>query len=496
MVRKFTEGRMLAYASGNFGKALVFSGADLTILFLLTDLLGLSAMAAGSLMLFALCGDLVFDLVAARLVIRLRHAGKGYRWMVAAAAIPCGLAFALLYAMPALGMREIWALALALLVFRGAYAVIDVPHNALMAQITSDSRARGRVSGYRLMFSTAAALALATILTPLVQQAGSEQAFDRLAITGMIAGMVFIVTMILCALTSNDGAGRPIADTPCEDGIAIPLGDPMVMAMALLGLLTGFFVPAFARTLLYIGSYVVARPELVPGLLLALTFGQFAGVLLWTALTGRFSKSALLAMGGGAGAIGLILFALCLPWPAALIGCAALIGFGLASVYMLPWGLLADAVDVVAWRHGRRFETGMFAGYLVVVKASGAASAAAIGWVLDGLGYVPGQAQAPAVQAGIIALGLGLPLIGCLSAILLMRRFDLGHARHARLIAGLARRRARRDAQSGAEPVSGLKRGLAKSSGDGSTGAGGLALSAQARQSISRSMVAPAVARS
>ena len=133
---------MLAYASGNFGKALVFSGADLTILFLLSDVLNLGATTAGWLMLAALCGDLIFDLLAARLTIRLRHVGKGYRWMVAVAATPCAIAFALLYAMPLLGARQLWMLAMALLIFRGAYAIIDVPHNALMAQVTSDSSAR------------------------------------------------------------------------------------------------------------------------------------------------------------------------------------------------------------------------------------------------------------------------------------------------------------------------------------------------------------------
>lgn len=483
---------MLAYASGNFGKALVFGGADLTILFLLTDVLGLGGTTAGWLMLSALCGDLVFDLVAARLVIRLRQAGKGYRWMVAVAATPCALAFALLYAMPALGARHLWMLAAALLVFRGAYAVIDVPHNALMAQVTSDSRARGRVSGYRLFFSTASALVIATLLTPLVQRAGSDQAFDRLALTGAVAGGLFLLTMILCAGTcGNSPAGSTRPSEAGQDGIGVPLRDPMVIAMGLLALLTGFAAPAFGRMLLYVGSYVVHRPDLVATLLLALTVGQFAGVLLWTAMTGRFSKSALLAMGHGVSAIGLVAFSLCLSSPAALTVCASVIGFGLASVFMLPWGLLADAVDVVEWRHGRRFETGLFAFYLVVVKASGAASTSLIGWTLGWLGYVPGQPQAVAVQAGMVALGLGIPLIGSLAAIALMRRFDLGHARHGRLLGALDRRR-----QSGADPVSGLKRGLPKSSGDGVTFAGGMALSAQARHSMSRSMAAPAAARS
>ena len=482
---------MLAYASGNFGKALVFGGAELTILFLLTDVFGLGGTTAGWLMLAALCGDLVFDLIAARLVIRLRQAGKGYRWMVAVAATPCALAFAFLYAMPMLGARQLWMLAAALLVFRGAYAIIDVPHNALMAQLTSDSRARGRVSGYRLLFSTASALVVATVLTPLVQRAGSDHAFDTMALAGVAAGGLFALTMILCAWTSGSGPARPAAHRSGPDGIRVPLRDPMVIGMGLLALLTGFAAPTFGRTLLYMGSYVVHRPDLVSTLLLALAAGQFAGVLCWTTLTSRFSKSALLAMGHGVSVLGLVAFCLCLSSPPMLLACAAVIGFGLASVFMLPWGLLADAVDVVEWRHGRRFETGLFAFYLVLVKASGAASTSLIGWTLGGLGYVPGQPQTLAVQAGIVGLGLGVPLIGSLAAIALMRRFALGHARHGRLLAALDRRR-----QSGADPVSGLNRGLLKSSGAGVTLAGGWALSAQARQSMSRSIAAPAAVRS
>jgi GPH family glycoside/pentoside/hexuronide:cation symporter len=341
-----------------------------------------------------------------------------------------------------------------------------------------------------LFFSTASALMVATVLTPLVQQAGSEQAFDRLALTGMVAGALFALTMTLCAWTSGNGTSRAMSLTG-QDGINVPLRDPMVIGMGLLALLTGFAAPAFGRMLLYMGSYVVHRPDLVAALLLALTVGQFAGVILWTAMTGRFSKSLLLAMGHAVSMIGLIAFSLCLSWPTALPACAAMIGFGLASVFMLPWGLLADAVDVVEWRHGRRFETGLFAFYLVVVKASGAASTSLIGWTLGWLGYVPGQPQTLSVQAGMLSLGLGIPLVGSLAAILLMRRFDLSHSRHGRLVRLLNRR-----GQSGAEPVSGLNRGLLKSSGAGVTLAGGLALSDQARQSMSRSMAAPAAVRS
>ncbi|MEJ8629978.1 hypothetical protein P0F65_09505 [Sphingomonas sp. I4] len=94
------------------------------------------------------------------------------------------------------------------------------------------------------------------------------------------------------------------------------------------------------------------------------------------------------------------------------------------------------------------------------------------------------------MRVGMVTLGLGVPLAGALLAMLLLRRFTLDHGRHASLLRALARR------QGVAEPVSGLKRGLVKSRGDGDTLAGGEALSAQARQSMSRSIAAPAAVRS
>ncbi|MBB5711022.1 MFS transporter [Sphingomonas xinjiangensis] len=433
-----SEARLFAYACGNFGKGLAFAGADLTMLFLLTDLLGLSAAAAGTLMLVAVAGDLAFDLLAAKLVLRLRRFGRDYRWVVVVGAVPCGTAFAALYALPVWGVTHWAILAGALLAFRGAYAVIDVPHNALMAQLTSDSRARGRVSGYRLLFSTAASLAVAAVLTPLVQRAGHENAFDTLALIGTIAGALFIVTMILSSVIGRSSA--PAALAASRDGIDIPLRDPLVIGMLLIALITGLAMPTFGRMLLYLSTYLLDRPDLARTMLLAMTAGQFAGVLAWTALTGRFDKSPLLAAGHGVSGVGLVLFGICLGRPDVLPICAALIGFGFASVFMLPWGLLADSVDFIALRHKRRMETGLFAGYLVAVKASGAAGSVLIGWSLGWLGYVPAQVQAEPVRLGMAAMGLGVPLAGCIGAMLVLRRFDIGHRRHARAVAALGRR--------------------------------------------------------
>jgi GPH family glycoside/pentoside/hexuronide:cation symporter len=436
-----TEARLVGYASGNFGKNLVFAGADVTFLYLLTDLFGLPGSVAGLLMLVAVAGDLVFDLLAALLVIRLRRAGKGYRWLILAGAIPAGGGFALLYGLPALGAERVWMVAAALLLFRGAYAVIDVPHNALMARMTVDSRARGRVSGYRLFFSTTSSLTVAALLTPTVQHAVSARMLELLALTGCLAGVLFAMTMAFSALASGRDVPPPAEGLGEGDGIAVPLREGLVLGMGLIAAITGFAVPTFERMLLYMGTYVFDRPESVSALLIAVTCGQFLGVPFWTMLTGRYDKSRLLAAGHLLCAGSLALFAFCMAWPPLLLACAVLIGAAFTCVFMLPWGLLADTVDFVAWRHGRRFETGLFAFYLVVVKASGAAANGVIGWSLGSLGYVPGAEQSALVRTGILVLGLGVPIAGSLGAFVMLRRFDIGHARHARVLAALSRRR-------------------------------------------------------
>ena len=437
---RFQELRLVAYSAANFGKNLVFSGADLTFLFILTELLGLPASRAASLMLVALAGDLVFDLIAAKLVIAQRRRGRGYRWLLAAGAFPCGIAFALVYSLPSLHSLSIWLLALTLMVFRGAYAVIDVPHNALMAQVTLDSSARGRVSGYRRFFSTTASLCVAMILTPLVQAAARIHEFGALSAVGIGAGAAFVATMIGSALFSRTLVASPRLNSVQGDGVAVPLGDPLLIAMAAIGVLSGLAVPAFERMLLYLGTYVFEAPELVPELLFALSMGQFVGVFLWTGLTRWIGNPRLLALGHAMCAICLTMLYFSLGSSRAMMASVLLLGIGQTSVFMLPWGILADVVDMIEWRYGRRYEAGIFAFYLVVVKASGAACSALIGFALEWSGYAPQIAQNGTVKATMLGLGLGLPLTGALIAMAVSGRLRIDHAAHARVVAALGRR--------------------------------------------------------
>ena len=74
--------RLIGYASGNFGKNLVWSTADITLLFILTDLIGLPVTSAALLMTIAVAGDLIFDLLAGAISAQVKAYGAGYRWLI------------------------------------------------------------------------------------------------------------------------------------------------------------------------------------------------------------------------------------------------------------------------------------------------------------------------------------------------------------------------------------------------------------------------------
>lgn len=431
--------RLIGYASGNFGKNLIWSTADITLLFILTDLIGLPITSAALLMTIAVAGDLVFDILAGAISAQVKAYSAGCRWLITYAAIPCGIAFMLLYALPWWSEHRLWTIASVLLVFRAAFAVVDLPHHAMMASVASDSRARGRTAGYRSFFSNISSLIIATFVVPLAEKSARLGDAAPLAAFGACAGLIFFVAMATSAMAgtpmSPSGRSRPKAFSL---RLSIPKLTPLFLGMLVIAVVMSFAVPMFSRTAIYYSTYVLNRPAFAGQLLAAITIGQFGGVVVWTSLVRYFDKTKLLIASHASTLAALCIFAASAANQIAMLVSSALMGVALLGVYMLPWGILPDVVDFCEVRQGFRQETTFFAMFLVVHKASGAASSGLIGWVLATTEYVPGAQQSHRVVSAIVFLAFGIPIVGALSAIATLLPLNIGHRRHEAAIRKLA----------------------------------------------------------
>jgi GPH family glycoside/pentoside/hexuronide:cation symporter len=439
---------VVGYASGNFGKAIFLGSIDVTLLFLLTDIIGMPPRQVSLLMFIMFLGDLVFDLGAGHVAARAERRGIGYPRLIALCVLPCACAFAVLYALPLLHAGTFALVALLLLVLRATYALIDVPHNSLLARVTTDSHARGRASGYRTLFSATASIVVATVIAPSMNVAAGQATPQRMTWLGTGAGLLFCATLLLAAWSSSKAGAHPSTPRAAAGGL-LPRPDRLIGAIAAIAVVTGFALPMFGKTMLYLCTYVLYDAGFAGRILLTLALSQIAGATLWIALVRRHDKTVLLALSHGVAAAGIVLFAAAGGQRVLLLACAALAGVGFAGVFMLPWGILADIVDVAEFRHRERRETLAFAAILVLLKAGGAAALATIGWSLGQLGYVPGAGQPPAVLLGMKLLAFGVPLLGSLVAIAVLLRLDVGHAMHARVCRINGRRRQRAAQASG-----------------------------------------------
>ena len=434
---------IIGYASGNFGKAIILGSIDITLLFLLTDILGMPARHASLLMLVVFAGDLVFDLAAGVIAVHAGRRGIGYPRLIALCVLPCAAAFAALYALPLLQVRTFAAIAVLLLTVRCTFSLIDVPHNSLLARVTCDSHARGRASGYRSLFSAAASIVVATVIAPSMNVAAGLAMPPRLAWLGAGAAVLFCVTLLLAAWSARAASSGQAGNPRAAGTGLLPRPDRLFGAFAAVAIITGFALPMFGKTMLYWCTYVLHDAAFAGRLLLALAASQFVGAAWWLALVRHHDKTRLLALGHAIAALGILLFGACGSHRGALLACTALAGIGLSGVFMLPWGILADIVDFAELRHGERRETVAFAAVLVLLKASGAAALATIGWTLARLGYVPGAVQPPDVVLGLRWLAWGVPVLGSVLAIGILVPLDIGHARHARVRRANAWRRQR-----------------------------------------------------
>ncbi|WP_439635363.1 MFS transporter [Oceanicaulis sp.] len=430
------EAKAFGYATGNFGKNLLWGSADIILLFAMTDLAGVAPATAGLILLVSLVFDAAVDPMVGALADRLRSrlgkygvfilpgsvlAASCYVWMIQSASAPGA---------------PVMAIAMAVFAFRMTYSLIDLPHNALMSVAFQRSRQRARLAGYRFLFSSIASLLFAVWLGPVLGQGGADAAgalrhFAWLAAALSTLTMVFAWSMVrredreAVRLKSHQAQAGRIRDL---------FANGQFQLILILSVLGGLGPPLFAKTLAYVTVYVIEAPALSATALAAITLGQLLGLPLWIAAGHRFEKSRLLQtaylISGGAF---LLATGFARVWPTSYIVFAAMGGAGLSGVYSIIWGMIPDVFDWVEHHCGARHEGVGYGVVIFLMKASNALATGALGLALSRMAYTPGEPQGPHVLWVIIAFSGGLPCLVALLAVWVCSQYRITHRLQSRL---------------------------------------------------------------
>lgn len=142
----------IGYGLGDTASHFVWDMVGFWILIFYTDTFGISAAAAGTIMLIARVWDMVTDPLMGIISDRTTSRWGKFRPFILFTAFPYAILAVLTFTTPDLGQtgKVLWA-ATTYFLLMTAYTAINLPYSSLMAVMTSDSNERAGINTYRFV---------------------------------------------------------------------------------------------------------------------------------------------------------------------------------------------------------------------------------------------------------------------------------------------------------------------------------------------------------
>jgi GPH family glycoside/pentoside/hexuronide:cation symporter len=452
----------LCYGCGDFASCLFWAAFSTFLFIFYTDVFGISAAAAGTLLLVTRVLDAVVDPIVGMLADRTKTRWGKFRPYLLWFCLPYAIIGVLMFTTPGLGPtgKLIWAYA----TYCGmmiVYTAINIPYTSLMGVISANPIERTTVSSFKFVFAFAAGLIVKFSLPHMTGYFGASNPARGWQITFMFIGAVAVVFFLITFFGTKERVHPPAAQ---KTSVGRDLRDLFTNApwLVLLAATVTFILFVATRSTItahYLKYYVGNQTLTLPWSSVAklYTFQDITSVFLPVGDAGAIVG--VLLVGWFAGRVGkkpafLILFAASLAltlafyWlkPSQLLWMTVLQFFGSATggpLSVLLWAMYADTADYGEWKKGRRATGLVFSASTMSQKAGWAIGGVVVGYMLDAAGFLPNVAQSAKVLDSLVWLMSIVPALIGVVAFALFCLYPLNEAKMAQIEGELKARRAR-----------------------------------------------------
>lgn len=449
----------LAYGAGDLGPAIT---ANISVFFLLvffTNVAGIPAGLAGSILMVGKIWDAINDPFVGVLTdkTKSRRWGRRLPWLLYGA-IPFGIFFFLQWIVPTTNVWGLFSYYVIIgVISQVFYTVVNLPYTAMTPELTQDYDERTSLNSIRFAFSIGGSI-LSLLLAQLIFSLFDSRQQQYLVLAAVCA-VISVLGLFWCVWGTRD---RILAfeakRTQTQESESIPISEqikivfnnkPFLFVIGIY-LFSWLGLQITASVIPYFVIYCMKLKESdVPTVMIGVQGTALLMLFVWGALSKRVGKKAVYFMGMFLWIIAAMGLFFLQPGQIALMYVLAVIaGFGVSVAYLIPWSMMPDVIELDELQTGQRRE-GVFYGFMVLLQKFGLAFGLfLVGIALQAFGFqekISGQTELPiqpdsALSAIRIAIG-PVPIICLICGLFLTYFYPITREMHAEILLKLEERR-------------------------------------------------------
>ncbi len=380
----------IGYSLGDTAANIAWRSITTFLLVFYTDVFGISAAAAGLLLLLARISDGGLDVVVGMLADRTQSRQGKFRPWILYSAVPLGILMALTFTTPHFSYNGKLVYAyITYILMMFVYTANNIPYSALMGVMTSSHKERTSLSSFRFAGAYLGGIITQGFLLYLVMFLGNGNRNLGYQYSMYLFALILVVFLLITFFTTRE---RVVPSKDQQTGVGKDLRDLVTNRPWLILLVTGFLFVTYNSikqgiTVIYFDRYI-GNISLTAYYMVSLLIVSMIAALVTTPLAHYFGKRnlfiyVLLFSGLSSGC----LYFLGPTDIKGLFSLGILSEFGAGIMPVLFFAMLGDSADYSEWKHNRR-ATGLFySAGTFAMKFGGGVAGAIIGFVLSSYHY-------------------------------------------------------------------------------------------------------------
>lgn len=451
---KLSRREKISYGLGAVGKDMVYMLSASYVLYYYQDILGVSAIAMGVILMAARIFDAFNDPVMGVIVARTRTRwGKFRPWLMIGTLTNAVILCVMFAAPPALDGAGLVAYAAIVYVLWGVtYTMMDIPFWSMIPAFTEGGREREGLTTLARSCAGVGSALITVVTVMMVQLLGGGNEREGFRLFAMIVALLFVLFTTFTCVTIREKSTVHVEAPSVRDMFRALVQNDQAMTVVVSIVLINCSLYVTSNLLIYFFKYDIAGDGWHGAYTLFNTFGgavQILSMMVIFPLLRRFLSSLRIFhlsfwMAVAGYAMLLVLMCLGIKTLAALLIPALFIFMAFGMLTILTTVFLANMVDYGQLKNGRRDESVIFSMQTFVVKlASGvAALIASVCLSVSSISKNTGDAVQEAVGASsVLTLRMTmtvLPIVGLLVALYVFsRRYILTESEVERITAQL-----------------------------------------------------------